>query len=217
MRLILLGPPGAGKGTQAARIAEREQLAHISTGDMFRDAVREGTELGRLAKSYMDRGELVPDDVTIRMLLERLRQPDARKGFVLDGFPRNVAQARALDEALAREGLAIDLALHIAVSDDELVRRLSGRWMCRQCGAIYHETNNPPAVAGRCDRCGGELYQRDDDRPEVVRARLDKQKPPADLLAYYRDTGKLVEVNGEQDVDAVTQTLLDAIGAGATR
>ncbi len=217
MRLILLGPPGAGKGTQAARIAEREGLAHISTGDMFRDAVREGTELGRLAKSYMDRGELVPDDVTIRMLLERLRRPDARKGFVLDGFPRNVAQARALDEALAAEGLSIDLALHIAVSDEELVRRLSGRWMCRQCGAIYHETNNPPAVAGRCDRCGGELYQRDDDRPEVVRARLDKQKPPAELLAYYRDGGKLVEVNGEQDLDAVTQSLLDAINAGATR
>lgn len=217
MRLILLGPPGAGKGTQAARIAEREGLAHISTGDMFRDAVREGTELGQLAKSYMDRGELVPDDVTIRMLLERLRRPDARKGFVLDGFPRNVAQARALDEALSAEGLAIDLALHISVSDDELVRRLSGRWMCRQCGAIYHETNNPPAVAGRCDRCGGELYQRDDDRPDVVRARLEKQKPPADLLAYYREAGKLVDVNGEQDLDAVTQSLLEAISAGATR
>lgn len=217
MRLILLGPPGAGKGTQAARIAEREGLAHISTGDMFRDAVREGTELGQLAKSYMDRGELVPDDVTIRMLLERLRRPDARKGFVLDGFPRNVAQARALDEALSAQGLAIDLALHISVSDDELVRRLSGRWMCRQCGAIYHETNNPPAVAGRCDRCGGELYQRDDDRPDVVRARLEKQKPPADLLAYYREAGKLVDVNGEQDLDAVTQSLLEAISAGATR
>lgn len=217
MRLILLGPPGAGKGTQAARIAEREGLAHISTGDMFRDAVREGTELGQLAKSYMDRGELVPDDVTIRTLLERLRRPDARKGFVLDGFPRNVAQARALDEALSAEGLAIDLALHISVSDDELVRRLSGRWMCRQCGAIYHETNNPPAVAGRCDRCGGELYQRDDDRPDVVRARLEKQKPPADLLAYYREAGKLVDVNGEQDLDAVTQSLLEAISAGATR
>jgi adenylate kinase len=217
MRLILLGPPGAGKGTQAARIAEREGLAHVSTGDMFREAVREGTELGKLAKSYMDRGELVPDDVTIRMLLERLRRPDARKGFILDGFPRNVAQARALDEALAAEGLAIELALHIAVSDEELVRRLSGRWMCRQCGAIYHETNNPPAVAGRCDRCGGELYQRDDDRPEVVQARLEKQKPPADLLAYYRDAGKLVDVNGEQPLDAVTQALLDAIKAGATR
>ncbi|HWQ28492.1 MAG TPA: adenylate kinase [Dehalococcoidia bacterium] len=217
MRLILLGPPGAGKGTQAARIAEREGLAHISTGDMFRDAVREGTELGKLAKSYMDRGELVPDDVTIRMLLERLRRPDARRGFVLDGFPRNVAQACALDEALAAEGLAIDLALHISVSDDELVRRLSGRWMCRQCGAIYHETNNPPAVAGRCDRCGGELYQRDDDRPDVVRARLEKQKPPEDLLAYYRQAGKLVDVNGEQDLDAVTQSLLEAINAGATR
>lgn len=217
MRLILLGPPGAGKGTQAARIAEREALAHISTGDLFREAVREGTELGKLAETYMDRGELVPDHVTIEMLLERLRRPDARKGFVLDGFPRNLAQARALDEALAAEGRAVDLALHITVSDDELVRRLAGRWMCRSCGAVYHEVNHPPSVTGRCDRCGGELYQRDDDRPEVVRARLAKQKPPADLLSYYREAGRLVEVDGERPLDAVTEALLEAIRAGATR
>ncbi len=217
MKIILLGPPGAGKGTQAALVAGREGLAHIATGDMFRAAVAQGTELGRLAKSYMDRGELVPDEVTIRMLLERLQQPDTRNGFLLDGFPRNLAQARALDEALSGARQTIDLVLNIAASDDELVRRLSGRWLCRQCGAVYHEVSNPPAVAGKCDRDGADLYQRDDDRPEVVRNRLQTQKPPEDLLAYYRGQGKLVDVDGEQNLNAVTDALLRAIKAGAAR
>lgn len=217
MRLILLGPPGAGKGTQAQLIAGRVGLAHIATGDMFREAVRQGTELGKLAQSYMDRGALVPDDVTIRMLLERIGQPDAERGFMLDGFPRNLAQAEALDRALAAEGKAIDRVLLIQVSDDELVRRLSGRWLCRQCGAVYHEQNNPPARAGVCDRCGGDLYQRDDDRPETVRTRLQVQKPPADLVEHYRQAGILVEVNGEQPLEAVTQELLQALGVAETR
>lgn len=217
MQLILLGPPGAGKGTQAQLIAERIGLAHIATGDMFREAVRRGTELGKLAQSYMDRGVLVPDDVTIRMLLERIEQPDAERGFMLDGFPRNLAQAQALDRALAAEGKRIDRVLLIQVSDDELVRRLSGRWLCRQCGAVYHELNNPPARAGVCDRCGGELYQRDDDRPETVRTRLQVQKPPADLVEHYRRAGVLVEVNGEQPLEAVTHDLLQALGAAGAR
>ncbi len=212
MYIVLLGPPGAGKGTQAQRLAAATGLVHISTGDMFREHVRNGTELGKLAKSYMDRGELVPDEVTIAMLLERLEQPDAAKGAMFDGYPRNVAQAKALDDALAKRGAKIDRALLIEVSDEELVARLGGRWMCRQCGAVYHERNDPPKTPGICDRCGGELYQRDDDKPDVVRARLAKQKPPADLIEYYRERGVLCTVNGEQPLDAVTQALLEAIG-----
>ncbi|GBD23872.1 Adenylate kinase [bacterium HR29] len=212
MYIVLLGPPGAGKGTQAQRLAAATGLVHISTGDMFREHVRNGTELGKVAKSYMDRGELVPDEVTIAMLLERLEQPDAAKGAMFDGYPRNVTQARALDEALAKRGAKIDRALLIEVSDEELVARLGGRWMCRRCGAVYHERNDPPKTPGICDRCGGELYQRDDDKPDVVRARLEKQKPPADLIEYYRERGVLRTVNGEQPLDAVTQALLEAIG-----
>lgn len=212
MYIVLLGPPGAGKGTQAQRLAAATGLVHISTGDMFREHVRNGTELGKVAKSYMDRGELVPDEVTIAMLLERLEQPDAAKGAMFDGYPRNVTQARALDEALAKRGAKIDRALLIEVSDEELVARLGGRWMCRRCGAVYHERNDPPKTPGICDRCGGELYQRDDDKPDVVRARLEKQKPPADLIEYYRERGVLRTVNGEQPLDAVTEALLEAIG-----
>jgi adenylate kinase len=164
----------------------------------------------------MDAGALVPDEVVIGMLVERIKGPDARAGFVLDGFPRNLAQAVALDQALSKESKAIDLALNIVAPDAELVRRLSGRWICRDCGAIYQEASNPPKLAGACDRCGGKLYQRDDDKPETVRNRLQGQKPPADLLAHYRDAGKLVDVDGVQAVDKVTRDLLDALeGRGA--
>ncbi len=217
MRLILLGPPGVGKGTQAQLIAARLGLAHIATGDMFREAVRRGTEVGTLAKSYMDRGELVPDEVTIRMLLERIRQPDAARGFMLDGFPRNLAQAAALDRALAAEGSAIDRVLLVEAPDEELVRRLSGRWLCRSCGSVYHERSNPPARAGVCDRCGGELYQREDDRPETVRTRLQVQKPPADLVEHYRRVGILREVNGDQPLERVTEDLLQALDVAGAR
>jgi adenylate kinase len=212
MYIVLLGPPGAGKGTQAQRIAEATRLLHVSTGDMFRENVKNATELGTLARTYMDRGELVPDDVTIRMLLERIGRPDAATGAMFDGFPRNVVQAVALDQALAARGARIDHALLISVRDEELIARLGGRWICRNCGRLYHERNDPPKQPGVCDACGGELYQRDDDRPEVVRARLEKQKPPADLIEHYRAAGVLQEIDGEQALDAVTAALLAALG-----
>ncbi len=211
MFVVLLGPPGAGKGTQAQRLTTSTGLLHLSTGDMFRENVREGTELGVLAKSYMDRGELVPDEVTIKMLLERIARPDAAEGAMFDGFPRNVVQAAALDETLGERGDSIDHALLIAVADEELVARLGGRWLCRVCGAVYHERNDPPRKAGACDTCDGELYQRDDDRPEVVRTRLEKMKPPADLLEHYRASSVLREIDGERDLDSVTADLLEAL------
>jgi len=209
--LILLGPPGTGKGTQAKLIAEKLGLVHISSGDMLREAVHQGTDLGKQAKAYMDRGELVPDELTIAMIEERLRQPDAQQGALFDGFPRTLQQAQALEAALARLGKTASAALHIAASDDEIVRRLTGRWLCASCGAIFHEQSRPPQQAGVCDRCGGALSQRDDDKPEVARARLERQRPPEALLEYYHSQGKLVEVNGEQDVDAVTRELMVAI------
>jgi len=209
--VILLGPPGTGKGTQAKLIAQRLGLAHVSTGDMFREAVANGTALGKQAKAYMDRGELVPDEVTIGMLEERVQQPDAQHGAVFDGYPRTLQQAKALDAALTRQGKAADIALHITASDDELVRRLSGRWLCPSCGEIYQAQSRPPGKAGICDNCGGKLSQREDDKPEVVRQRLEKQRPPAEMVAYYRNQGKLIDVDGQQDVDTVTRELLEAI------
>ena len=211
MYLILLGPPGSGKGTQAKRIAERLGLLHIASGDMFREAVQQDSELGKLVKSYMDRGELVPDEVTIAMLEERIDQPDAREGAIFDGYPRTLEQARALDEALGRRDTAVDIALHITASDDVIVRRLSGRWLCDSCGEIYHEQHRPPKQEGRCDGCGGQLKQREDDKPEVVRERLRRQRPSEELLAHYRDRGDLVDIDGESDIDAVTRDLLAAI------
>lgn len=211
MFVVLLGPPGAGKGTQAQRIAAASGLLHLSTGDMFRENVKNQTELGRLAGSYMDRGELVPDEVTIKMLLERIGRPDAAEGAMFDGFPRNVVQAVALDEALATRGARIDKALLISVADEELIARLGGRWICRDCGRLYHERNDPPAKTGICDACGGPLYQRDDDRPEVVRTRLEKQKPPAALIEHYRKAGVLHDIDGQRTLDEVTSALLEAL------
>jgi adenylate kinase len=214
LHLILLGAPGTGKGTQAKILADRYNWLHVSTGDMLRANIANGTELGAKAKEYMDRGALVPDELVIDMLVKRIEEPDAEAGFVLDGFPRNLAQAKALDEALAREDKTIDMALNISVPDDELVKRLGGRWLCRNCGAIYHEITNPPATPGKCDRCGGELYQRDDDRPETVRARLEQQKPPAAMIDHYREGGKLVDIDGQQGVEGVTEDLVTALGQG---
>ena len=211
MYLILLGPPGTGKGTQAKRIAQHLGLAHIASGDLLREAAQQGSELGRRAKAYMERGELVPDELIIAMLEERIDQADAQQGVVLDGYPRTLQQALALDEALAGQGKAVDAALHLAASDDEIVRRLSGRWLCGGCGEIYHEQHRPPKQEGACDRCGGALAQREDDRPEVVRRRLQRQRPPEELLAHYRRRGRLVEINGEREVAAVTRDLLAAI------
>lgn len=211
MYIVLLGPPGAGKGTQAERIAEKTGLLHVSTGDMFREHVKNGTELGNLARTYMDKGDLVPDEVTIQMLTERISRPDASEGAMFDGFPRNVVQAKALDDALAQRSGKIDHALLISVPDEELVSRLGGRWMCRDCGRLYHERFDPPEQPGRCNACGGELYQREDDRPEVVRTRLEKQKPAPDLIEHYRNAGVLHEVDGQKSIDDVTALLLEAI------
>lgn len=211
MYIVLLGPPGAGKGTQAQRVAVATKLVHISTGDMFRENVKNATPLGKLANEYMSKGELVPDEVTIKMLLERISRADAKAGAMFDGFPRNVVQAKALDTALAGESARVDHALLISVRDEELVSRLGGRWICRGCGHLYHERNDPPKKAGVCDACGGELYQREDDRPEVVQSRLEKQKPPAELIEHYRKAGVLKKINGEQSLDAVTAALLEAI------
>lgn len=211
MYIVLLGPPGAGKGTQAQRIAAATRLLHVSTGDMFRENVKNQTALGKLANEYMSKGELVPDEVTIKMLLERISRDDARAGAMFDGFPRNVVQAKALDAALSGAGARVDHALLISVADDELIARLGGRWICRGCGKLYHERNDPPKKAGVCDACGGELYQREDDRPEVVSARLEKQKPPADLIEHYRAAGVLKEIDGQRSLDDVTAALLEAI------
>ena len=215
MYLILLGLPGAGKGTQAALVSQEAGIAHITSGGLFRENIRRQTELGREAQPFVEQGLLVPDGLTVGMLLDRISQPDAVQGFVLDGFPRNVDQAKALDEALAGRGKAIDKALYIKASTDELIRRLSGRWNCRQCGAVYHEESSSPKVSGVCDRCGGELYQREDDRPDVVGTRLEvNRKEMEPLLEYYRSDGKLTEVDGELEVEQVKDRLLAAMGRG---
>lgn len=212
MYVILFGAPGVGKGTQAAILAEKTGLVHITTGELFREAIRQETELGKQAKVYYDRGQLVPDHLTIAMLLERLSQDDCASGCILDGFPRTLEQATALDEALTQEGGAIDKVVYIQAPENELLSRLSGRWSCRQCGSVYHERFQPPRQAGRCDQCGGELYQRDDDKPETVRRRLEVYaQQTAPLVDYYRATGKLVEIDGDKSVEEVAGNLLAVV------
>ncbi|MBI4507468.1 MAG: adenylate kinase [Chloroflexi bacterium] len=212
--MVLLGPPGAGKGTQAARLAQAAGLAHLASGDLFREHLSRGTELGKVAQAYMTRGELVPDDVTTRMIAERLAQPDAATGAVFDGFPRTVAQAEGLDRLLAEHGERVQRAVVIDARREELVRRLTGRWLCRECQTPYHQTSRPPRVPGRCDGCGGELYQRPDDTVEVVERRLavyeDQTQP---LLAWYERAGVLARVDGERDVEAVQRALARAIAS----
>ena len=216
-RVVLLGAPGAGKGTQAALLAQHWGVAHIASGDLFRKHLGEGTELGMLAKTYMDKGELVPDDVTIRMVLERMSEPDAANGYVLDGFPRTLEQASALDAALSEKGQGIASAPLIEVDIEELVRRLAGRWICRSCQAPYHGMSNPPKDAGRCDACQGELYQRDDDKPEVVRVRLTTyERQTAPLIEYYDAQGKLTRINGQREVGQVTEDIEAAVDAVGT-
>ena len=212
MYVILFGAPGAGKGTQAAILAEKTGLVHITTGELFRQAIRQETELGKQAKPYYDRGQLVPDRLTIAMLLERLSQGDCARGCLLDGFPRTLEQATALDEALAQKGKGIDKVLYIQVPQNELVSRLAGRWNCRQCGSVYQERFQPPRQAGRCDQCSGELYQREDDRPETVRRRLEVYlEQTAPLIDYYRARGKLVEIGGDKAVAEVAEDLLAVV------
>ncbi len=215
MNIVLLGAPGAGKGTQAERLAEYLGIPHVATGDLFREALRQGTPLGRQAQAYIDRGELVPDQVTIAMVEERLAQPDCEPGVILDGFPRTVEQARALDRVLAGHGRKVDLVLFIRVRPEELLRRLSGRWICRDCQGVYHTLFNPPKQPGVCDVCGGELYQRPDDRPEVQRHRVDVYlAQTAPLIEFYRERGLLQEIDGEQSIDEVQASMREAVIRG---
>jgi adenylate kinase len=210
--IVLLGPPGAGKGTQAEILAEKTKLAHVSSGDLFRENLKNMTELGKLAKSYMDKGNLVPDDVTIKMIKERLTRPDCKAGAILDGFPRTPAQAEALEKMLTEFHGQVDLVPYITGSEEVLVERTSGRWTCRAQGHIYHEKFNPPKQKGICDIDGSELYQRDDDKADTVRHRIrvymDQTMP---LIEYYRKSGKMVEVDGMQPVEKVTEILLAAL------
>jgi len=212
VRLVLVGPPGAGKGTQAQFIASHFAVPKISTGDIFRANVSEGTDLGLEAKKYMDAGDLVPDEVTIGMVTDRLTHDDATEGFLLDGFPRNVHQAEVLDELLAAKGAAVDVVLELVVDDDEVVRRLSGRRTCRRCGHVWHLDFDPPATAGQCDRCGGELFQRDDDSEDTIRHRLEvyaDQTSP--LIGYYGDRGQLRGDDAAGPVEDVTERAINAL------
>ncbi|MFW6381689.1 MAG: adenylate kinase [Bacillota bacterium] len=204
MNLVLLGLPGAGKGTQAKMMTEEFEIPHIATGDIFRSAIRNQTELGKKAKQYIDAGELVPDEVTIGIVRERLQEDDCQQGFILDGFPRTLDQAEALSEILADEGESIDMALYIEVPEQELVRRISGRRICEECGASYHVEFNPPEQKGVCDKCGGNLIQRSDDKPETVKNRIKVNKEQMqELLDYYGDKGVLTAVDGEGDVSVI--------------
>jgi len=210
--IILLGAPGAGKGTQAVMLAEKLGAVQVASGDLFRQALAQETELGKKAKEYMDKGQLVPNEITIQMVLDRLAKPDCAKGALLDGFPRNIGQAEALDKALEEQSKAIDKVVYIKVSEDELLKRLSGRWICRSCQAPYHEVDSPPNVAGKCDRCGGELYQRDDDNVETVKKRLEVYfAETSPLIDYYRKAGKLLEIDGEGSTDEVNRRIVAAL------
>ena len=214
MRIILLGPPGAGKGTQAAGIVEKYNIPHISTGDIFRKNIKEGTELGKKAKGYIDQGLLVPDELTVGLVTDRISQPDCEKGFMLDGFPRNVAQAQHLDKYLKEVGISLDKVVNIEVDKDILVGRAVGRRICKSCGATYHVEFNPSKVDGICDVCGGELYQRADDNEETVSKRiqvyLDETKP---LVSYYSEEGIIANINGTQSIEKVFTDIIEALGS----
>jgi adenylate kinase len=211
MRVAFLGPPGAGKGTQARELSREWDVPHVATGDMLREAAAAGTPLGREAKGYMDRGALVPDDVIIRMIAERLRQPDARKGFLLDGFPRTIAQAEALERLLKDLGQSLERVVYFEVSEPELLRRLTGRRVCRACQTAFHVVSAPPKTPGVCDRCGGELYQREDDSESTVRHRLGVYtRQTAPLLDWYRGRGLLVGVAGEGPIADIRRGVRDA-------
>jgi len=211
LKVILLGPPGAGKGTQAARITQSLGVPRVSSGDLFRDHQQRDTKLGRLARSYMERGALVPDDITIQMVMVWIDAQEDAGGFLLDGFPRTLAQAEALDQALVGKA-GIDKALYINVSQEELVRRLTGRLICRGCQTPYHKEYSPPEQAGECDKCGGALYARDDDKPEAVMKRIQVYLQETEpLVEYYREAGTLREVNGESSITEVGQAVEEAL------
>ncbi|EGQ1693724.1 adenylate kinase [Staphylococcus pseudintermedius] len=212
MNIILMGLPGAGKGTQASEIIKKYPIPHISTGDMFRKAIKDETELGKEAKSYMDRGELVPDEVTVGIVKERISEDDAKKGFLLDGFPRTIEQAEALNSILEELGRKIDAVVNIEVPEEELMNRLTGRRICETCGTTYHLVFNPPKVEGICDIDGGKLYQREDDNPETVANRLEvnvKQSKP--ILEFYNQKGLLKNIDGSKHIDEVTSDVIEIL------
>lgn len=214
MKIIMLGAPGAGKGTQAKKIADKYQIPHISTGDIFRANIKEGTELGKKAKSYMDQGQLVPDELTLELIMDRFRNPDCANGYVLDGFPRTIPQAEALTDALAKKGETIDYAINVEVPDENIINRMGGRRACLACGSTYHIVYAPTKVEGICDRCGEKLVLRDDDKPETVKKRLDvyhNQTQP--LIDYYTKQGKLAEVDGTQSMEDVFNAIVKILGA----
>ncbi|RLA81911.1 MAG: adenylate kinase [Deltaproteobacteria bacterium] len=212
MNLIFLGPPGSGKGTQAKMLVDKYGIPQISTGDILREAVKEGTPLGKEAKKYMDEGKLVPDEVVVGIVRERLKEPDCTKGFILDGFPRTIPQAEALDKTLQEMGKGIDHVLSLEVDREELVRRLSGRRTCKKCGAMYHIIFDPPKKDGVCDRCGGELYQRDDDKEETIRERLRVyEEQTAPLIEYYRKKGLLRPIDGVGKIEEIFARIRETI------
>lgn len=212
MNILIMGPPGAGKGTQADVIVKEFDIPHISTGDAFRLAMKQGTPIGIKAKEYIDKGELVPDDVTIGIVEERLQQPDCKKGFLLDGFPRTLAQAEALDQILGRLNTKLDNVINLKVDRDKLLARITGRRVCKSCGSSYHVVFNPSKVEGICDKDGGELYQRPDDNEDSVRTRLDEySNKTAPLLTFYENQNLLRHIDGEQDIDVVSQNIVSLL------
>ncbi len=219
LRLVLVGPPGAGKGTQASRISARYDLPHVATGEILRENVRNGTELGQKAKGYMDKGELVPDELIIDMVRERLVEADSDNGgFVLDGFPRTVAQAQALEEVLDELDQALDVVVRMAIGEDEVLRRITGRRVCEDCGAVYHVEADPPEQEGVCDQCGGDLVQREDDTEQIVRDRLSGYREQTQgVVSFYEDRSMLRDVDAEGKPDEVTERLLDVLAEHAER
>ena len=213
MKIIMLGAPGAGKGTQAKMIAEKYGIPHVSTGDIFRANIKNGTELGMEAKKYMDQGQLVPDELTVKILLDRVAQDDCKNGYVLDGFPRTIPQAEALTAALKEQGTALDYAIDIEMEDQAIVDRMAGRRVCAKCGATFHTVNIPPKKEGVCDACGGELQLRDDDKPETVKKRLKVyHDQTAPLIAYYKEQGILHEIDGTLGIEGVAKAIAAVIG-----
>jgi len=212
MYILLMGPPGAGKGTQAAELVTKFSIPHISTGDMFRAAVKEQTELGKKAKAFMDAGQLVPDEVTIGIVKERLAKADCKAGFILDGFPRTIEQANALSITLREIDITIDRVININVPTEDLINRLTGRRICKACGATYHVAFNPTEIEGKCDKCAGETYQRDDDRKDTVKKRLDVYSAQTEpLINYYQDQGLYTEIDGRQPIEKVLEDIIGSL------
>ena len=213
LRAVLLGPPGAGKGTQAVRLVEKYEIPHISTGDIFRKNIKEGTELGKKAQEYLNAGALVPDELVVDLVKDRLQQDDCKNGFLLDGFPRTIFQAEKLDEFLSESNLKMDIVINLKVEKEALIKRLTGRRVCKDCGASYHIVNIPPKKEGVCDICGGELIQRKDDNIETVENRINVyEEQTAPLIGYYKEAGSLVDFDGEASLDEVFDAIVQAIG-----